>query len=753
VIQSSLTQQRLWFLNQLEDASGTWNVPVALRLRGTVDRAALGSALVDTVLRQSTLRTVFVDRGGVPWQRVLEPEAVEVPLRIAVAGADLAEKLAAEAVRGFDLACELPVRVWLFEVGPQDQVLLFVMHHIAMDGWSLEPLFRDLAVAYEARLHGREPVWTPLPVQYTDYAEWQRELLGEVSDPESLISRQLHYWRANLAGVPEELALPYDRPRPAVGSRHGAFVPLVLDVQLHQALTRLAQRTGTSLFMVFHAALAALLTGIGAGHDIPIATPTAGRSDEALDDLVGFFINTLVLRIDTSGDPTFEELLIRVRKVALEALSHQDVPFDRLVEELNPKRTLARQALFQIMLMIDEQGGTLRLPGVECSTEHVDFPIVRFDMWLGLTESRSAEGDCQGVSGELIYSTDLFDRSTMENLAEKFVSLLRTAAARPELPLASLNSPRAFTAVRRRPIKLQTTAQLTASRREAAIDAMKLPGTNRSRYEQEGWLRSPQVLDDDLISRVTARIEALSAQDRPDIVYEKDTRIIRAIHGCHLFDDLCRQLVRLPALLGLAEELLGEPVYVYQFKVNMKQANEGAAWPWHQDFAFWHREDGMVADRAVNIAVHLDEVHDQNGPLCVIPRSHRLGLLDKAPSGAGGDWHKHVSADLEYTVPDELAGSLAHELGTAHAMGPKGAIYAFHPTIVHSSSRNRSADRRALLLVTYNAVSNAPQQLTRPEFLVSRDTTPLTPLAMTTAREYAGTTPGSPVGQDRSGSR
>lgn len=261
------------------------------------------------------------------------------------------------------------------------------------------------------------------------------------------------------------------------------------------------------------------------------------------------------------------------------------------------------------------------------------------------------------------------------------------------------------------------------------INSMEMSGTIRSLYEREGWYLSPQVLDEDLIARGTARIEALSAQDRPEVVYEEGTRIVRAVHGCHLFDDVCRRLVQLPALLGLAQELLGEPVYVYQFKVNMKQPKEGAAWPWHQDFAFWHREDGMVADKAVNIAVHLDEVHEKNGPLCVIPRSHHLGLVDKEPSGGGGDWRKHVSADLEYTVPDEIAESLAQELGTAYATGPMGSLYAFHPTIVHSSSNNLSADRRALLMVTYNAVSNAPERLTRPEFLVSRDSTPLAPVA------------------------
>ncbi|MEU9759819.1 phytanoyl-CoA dioxygenase family protein [Streptomyces sp. NPDC047985] len=251
----------------------------------------------------------------------------------------------------------------------------------------------------------------------------------------------------------------------------------------------------------------------------------------------------------------------------------------------------------------------------------------------------------------------------------------------------------------------------------------------RSFYEREGWFLSPDILHEGVIARVTERIEALSAQEGPEVVYEKDTRTVRGIHGCHLFDDVCRRLVRLPALLGLAEELLGEPVYVYQFKVNMKQPGEGAAWPWHQDFAFWNREDGMPADKAVNIAVLLDDVHQENGPLRIIPGSHRQGLIDSetdgTPGGSGGDWRKHVSADLEHTVPDKRAEDLAQELGTTLVTGRAGSLYAFHPTIVHASSNNLSPDRRALLLVTYNAVSNAPERLTRPEFLVSRDTTPL----------------------------
>ncbi|WP_018680246.1 phytanoyl-CoA dioxygenase family protein [Actinokineospora enzanensis] len=257
-----------------------------------------------------------------------------------------------------------------------------------------------------------------------------------------------------------------------------------------------------------------------------------------------------------------------------------------------------------------------------------------------------------------------------------------------------------------------------------------------TRYERAGFFRAPDLLDPETLALLTARVEALGARPGPEVVHEKGTSAVRGIHGCHLYDDVCRRLVRLPALLGLAERLVGEPVYVYQFKVNMKQPGAGAAWPWHQDFAFWHREDGMPADRAVNIAVLLDPVHADNGPLRVIPGTHRLGLIDPAPAAAVADgehdWRRHVSADLAHTVPDGVAESLARSHGTELVIGPAGTVYAFHPSVVHSSSDNRSADRRAMLLVTYNAVANAPRALSRPEFLVSRDTAALTPLAANT---------------------
>ncbi|MBM0274278.1 phytanoyl-CoA dioxygenase family protein [Micromonospora tarensis] len=248
-----------------------------------------------------------------------------------------------------------------------------------------------------------------------------------------------------------------------------------------------------------------------------------------------------------------------------------------------------------------------------------------------------------------------------------------------------------------------------------------------SSYGKNGYCAPEQRLTDENVAKLRQAIAAISEQERPEIVYESGTSVIRAVHGCHRFDQVCDRVVRLPMLVDLAEALLGGPAYVYQFKVNMKQPREGAAWPWHQDFVFWHREDGMAAPDAVNIAVFLDDVTEANGPLRVIPGSHELGMIGPASSErqASHDWRKHVAAALEYTVPDELVESLVDAYGVVPLTGPAGAVTAFHPNIVHSSSNNTSEQRRAIMLVTYNRVSNAPANPTRPEFLVNRDTTPV----------------------------
>ena len=253
----------------------------------------------------------------------------------------------------------------------------------------------------------------------------------------------------------------------------------------------------------------------------------------------------------------------------------------------------------------------------------------------------------------------------------------------------------------------------------------------KSDYERDGWCTTPFRLEMPAVESIRRTVDRMAGQHGPEVVHEKGSDAVRAIHGCHLVDDLCAALVRLPLLVELAETLLGSAVYVYQFKVNLKQARQGAAWPWHQDYSFWQVEDGMPTPNAVNVSIPLDDVHEENGPLVVIPRSHRLGRLDvprPGDSGPGrGDWRAHVSADLTYTVPSERAEALVRANGSRLVLGDAGTVDVFHPSVVHSSSSNRSADRRALLLITYNAVDNAPLSPSRPPFLVGRDTAALAP--------------------------
>ncbi len=358
----SYAQQRLWLLHRIEGPGPTYNIPAAWRLTGTLDRDALSAALDDLVLRHESLRTVFPEQDGRPRQVVLDEASV--PLHHSrVTESELPDQLAEAAARGFDIDRELPLHAHVFEVSEDEHVLLLVLHHIAGDQWSDGPLWRDLATAYEARREGQAPAWAPLPVQYADYALWHREALGDPDAPDSRQSRQLAYWQDTLAGLPDELALPTDRPRPLESSHRGGAVRLTLDAQRARELRALARRHGVSMFMVTQAAVAALLHRLGAGDDIPLGAPISGRGDEHLEDLVGFFVNTLVLRTDLTGDPTFADLLARVRDTDLAAYDHQDLPFERLVEAINPARSLARHPLFQVMVVhLDDEGATPPCP-------------------------------------------------------------------------------------------------------------------------------------------------------------------------------------------------------------------------------------------------------------------------------------------------------------------------------------------------------------------------------------------------------
>ncbi|MFJ2161022.1 non-ribosomal peptide synthase/polyketide synthase [Streptomyces sp. NPDC087856] len=430
----SYAQQRLWLLHRIEGPGATYNIPAAWRLTGTLDRDALSAALDDLAARHESLRTVFPEQDGRPRQVVLDESSV--PLHHSrVTETELPDRLTEAAARGFDIDRELPLRAHVFEVSEDEHVLLLVLHHIAGDQWSDGPLWRDLATAYEARREGQAPVWAPLPVQYADYALWHREALGDPDAPDSRQSRQLAYWQDALSGLPDELALPTDRPRPMESSHRGGAVGLTLDAQRTRDLRALARRHGVSMFMVTQAAVAALLHRLGAGDDIPLGAPISGRGDEHLEDLVGFFVNTLVLRTDLSGDPTFADLLARVRDTDLAAYEHQDLPFERLVEAINPARSLARHPLFQVMVVhLDDEGATPALPGLTARREELGQQGAKFDLSFDFVE----QGE-DGMRCWIEYSADLFDESTAELLSQRLELLLAQIATDPDRRIGVLD--------------------------------------------------------------------------------------------------------------------------------------------------------------------------------------------------------------------------------------------------------------------------------------------------------------------------
>ncbi|MGW7086043.1 amino acid adenylation domain-containing protein [Streptomyces sp. NPDC054871] len=473
VLPLSYAQQRLWFIERLGAPDGLYNIPLAMRMSGSLDVAALEAALRDVVARHEALRTVFPLRetgeratgvgsppglgagsaGGVgpAEQRVLAPADVPVTLPVSDSTeADLPAALAAEAALGFDLETQVPLRASLFALGPDEHVLLIVVHHIAADWWSLAPLTRDLTQAYEARSAGRAPALPALPVQYADYALWQRELLGDEDDPRSEMARQLAHWAKALDGLPEELRLPFDFARGTRTSHRGGTVRTTVADTLVRDLRELAAQWGVSVFMMLQAGLAALLTRLGAGGDIPIGTPVAGRTDERLDDLVGMFVNTLVLRTDTSGDPGLRELVERVREYDLAAYRHQDVPFEKLVELLNPERSMSRHPLFQVMLGF-QQAAEANKPAdaknaadagsaLSVRQERVAGDTAKWDLFFQLTEESEGPGTDGGELALTVeYSADLFEHATARRITDAYLRLLSAAVADPDRPLSRLD--------------------------------------------------------------------------------------------------------------------------------------------------------------------------------------------------------------------------------------------------------------------------------------------------------------------------
>ncbi|MCT9089659.1 amino acid adenylation domain-containing protein [Streptomyces sp. ASQP_92] len=440
----SYAQHRLWFLHRLEGPSATYNIPFAVRLDGPLDTQALRHALHDVVGRHAALRTVFPEDENGPRQHITAPDDVSLPFTEETIGASqLPDRIGAAATEPIDIEHCLPLRATLLRLAEDAHVLVLVIHHIAADGTSLAPLGRDLATAYRARAEARTaPSWPELPVDYADYTLWQRDLLGDEHDPESLVSRQLDHWETALRGLPEMIDLPWDRPRPAAPSHAGATHDFGLDPATAQGIRDVARTSGCSVFMVLQAALAVVLSRHGAGEDIPLGTAVAGRTDAATSDLVGFFVNTLVLRTDLSGDPTFRELLDRVKEVNLSAHAHQDVPFERLVELLNPARSQNHHPLFQTMLVLQNHthAAPLDLPGLTVGAVPTRSAVSKFDLSFTFTETPGDGGgtDAAGTGGmpaAVDYATELFDAATIRDLADRFTLLLKAITTDPDRPL------------------------------------------------------------------------------------------------------------------------------------------------------------------------------------------------------------------------------------------------------------------------------------------------------------------------------
>ncbi|MGW4020935.1 amino acid adenylation domain-containing protein [Streptomyces sp. NPDC005009] len=436
MIPLSFAQSRMWFLHRLEGPSATYNGPFALRLEGPLDTAALVTAVRDVVGRHESLRTLVVENAdGTPEQRVLPLEEAAVPFRTVDVAADAVDAAMYEAAcETFDLETELPLRATVLRVAPQEHVLVFVFHHIAADGASMAPFLRDLLTAYTARRQGSAPDWTPLPVQYKDYTLWQRQLLGDEADPDSITAAQLEYWRKELAGAPQPVQLPLDRPRPTVTDHCGGHVDFELEPELFAGIGKLAADRGATAPMVAQAVLAVLLHHFGAGNDLTIGSPIEGRADEQLDDLVGFFVNTWVLRVDLSGNPSFGDLLEQVRVRALAAYDNQDLPFERLVELLAPERTTSYQPLFQVMLAWQFPWPGIETPDLRITPLPVGTGTAKFDLFFNFVPDPSG-----GAYGRLEYATELFDHSTAERLIDRYIRVLRQVVADPQTRLGGVD--------------------------------------------------------------------------------------------------------------------------------------------------------------------------------------------------------------------------------------------------------------------------------------------------------------------------
>ncbi|PBB58097.1 MULTISPECIES: condensation domain-containing protein, partial [Mesorhizobium] len=429
----SFAQQRLWFLAQLDEAGTNYHIPMALRLTGRLDRAALQRSLDGVFARHEALRHVFVAPDGKPRVRVLPADAGLPPVEHDLCGradaeAALEDLCREEAHTPFDLSRGPMIRARLIRLSHEEHVFLLTQHHIVSDGWSMGVLVRELGQLYRAFAAGHDDPLAPLGIQYADYAAWQRQWLSG-----DRLQSQARHWREALSGAPARLALPTDRPRPAQQSFAGAGVPVVIDPALTRGLKRLASQQGTTLFMTVLAAWAAVLSRLSGQDDIVIGVPSANRGRREIEELIGFFVNTLALRLDLSGAPSVAQLLERTRRTALAAQEHQDLPFEQVVEIVKPQRALDHTPLFQVMLAWQDAAvERLDLPGLAVEAVGNAYDQVKFDLELSLGESG------EELAGKLHYATALFDEATIERQRGYLLALLRAMVADAGQPVGRI---------------------------------------------------------------------------------------------------------------------------------------------------------------------------------------------------------------------------------------------------------------------------------------------------------------------------
>ncbi len=425
----SFSQQRLWFLFDLEGPNETYSIPFTVRLSGKLNKTDIADALNDVVERHESLRTTFYKQEGIAYQHVKENAKVTMEV-INVNASNVDYILDHASKYAFNLSEEIPITAKLLSIDETTHILLIIIHHIAFDGWSFAPFWKDLSAAYSARLQKKFPHWDPLPVQYIDFALWQKKTFTEDSEDASAIDRQLSYWKKNLNNLPALVSLPTDYYRPEKPSYNGKRRKFTICAKLHQDLLVLSQNHNVTLFMTIHAGLCCLLSRFNVGNDIVIGAPIAGRKNSEIKDLIGFFVNNLVLRVDTSGNPTFQILLKKVKEQDLSAYAHQDIPFERLVQELKQSGNTSWNPIFQIVLAFQNKLQTnIDIENLESQFELMENKSCRFDMVINLFAEESSNKDIEGF---IEYNTDIFKASTIDHFVDSYISLLESIAENPE---------------------------------------------------------------------------------------------------------------------------------------------------------------------------------------------------------------------------------------------------------------------------------------------------------------------------------